>query len=172
MEKQVQKYEAEIRNHVRIEQQLRLYAENLENQNQEIEKLQKNGSDKLDVISNLSPKKKNQQLKDENKVLKAKITESESAAKKLQDEVNLATKRSSNNLSKQFLEKRIASAKRTGKFSNASSSKENLKDFNKKQRDIIQDLVRNQSYSNEKPLLGRIFHPNHLSKNLEFKSTV
>jgi hypothetical protein len=69
------------------------------------------------------------------------------------------------------LEKRIANAKRNGKFSNASSSKENRKDFNKKQRDIIQDLVRNQSYLNEKPLLGRIFHPNQFSKNLEFKST-
>ena len=65
LEKQVQKYEAEIRNHVRIEQQLRLYAENLENQNQEFEKIQKTGSEKLE------------QQKEENGILKSKIKQSE-----------------------------------------------------------------------------------------------
>ena len=83
------------------------------------------------------------------------MTESESAQKKLQDEVNLATKRSQNNLSKQILEKRLS--KRTKILS--SSSKENRKDFTKKQRDIIQDLVRIQSFnnSNDKPSFGKFF---------------
>ncbi|CAD8127466.1 unnamed protein product [Paramecium sonneborni] len=76
LEKQVQKYEGEIRKHIRTEQQIKLYCEQLQ---QQLEQLQQNNNNK-NFIHQLKKEilllhEQNKQLIEENTLLKKKIQE-------------------------------------------------------------------------------------------------
>jgi len=85
LEKIVQKYEAEIRTHIQVEQQLKLYAESLQSK---VDDSEKNRTDLLDQTKNMinDVKRDNQKLaesckrlKDENKELLQKVKELETS---------------------------------------------------------------------------------------------
>ena len=78
------------------------------------------------------------------------MTESENVQKKLQDDLNMQTKRTNQNFQKKIVldEKKVVNSTKRSKF--GSSTKENRKEYYRRSRDIINDLVKIQSFNNDK----------------------